>query len=500
MSVNADKLVQIVPRIIAGGTQGLKFNGLFLTKSTLPPSGRVLQFSSAQSVAHYFGPLSVEASVAQTYFKGYINTSYLPDSLYFAAYRDAPVGAWLRSAEYIGTLAQLTAITDGTLDLTINGTAVTLTGVSLASATSYSEVAATLQTALAAVVTGTTVAYSSDTNAWQINAPSTGPESTITYPTPTDTGTDLAAALGLTEQQGGILSPGIAAQTLSSCLESVLNYAREWVSFSTCWELETAQKIEAAQWCASYSNRFLNIFWDTDIQARTPNSTASAGYQISKVLNLSGSLPIFNTVQLAAWAMGTVACINFDQYNGRLTLAFRQGDGVIVTCDNNEDYDALIANGYNVYADFATASSNLKFFQPGQASGTWQWADTYINSIAIKDGLQLNLLDLFAAVRSIPYNEEGYAMVRTACLDTIDRFVRFGAIRPGVKLSQAQKVQLLSEVGRDISNTLETQGWYMLVQDPGSTVRAARGTPDCKFYYMDGGSIQRIVMPATAIQ
>lgn len=91
-------------------------------------------------------------------------------------------------------------------------------------------------------------------------------------------------------------------------------------------------------------------------------------------------------------------------------------------------------------------------------------------------------------------------MVRTACLDTIDRFVRFGAIRPGVKLSQAQKVQLLSEVGRDISNTLETQGWYMLVQDPGSTVRAARGTPDCKFYYMDGGSIQRIVMPATAIQ
>ena len=209
---------------------------------------------------------------------------------------------------------------------------------------------------------------------------------------------------------------------------------------------------------------------------------------------------MYNTAELAAWVMGAAASINFDETNGRLTFAYKQGGGLAVTCDNDEAYDALLANGYNCYADFATASANFKFFQPGQVSGRWDWLDTYLNAIAIKDGLQLNLLDLFAGVKSIPYTEAGYAMVRTACLDTINRFLTFGAIRPGVALSQTQRQQLVAEIGRDVSRTIETQGWYMLIRDPGAVVRGQRSTPECKFYYADGGSIQRIELPATAIQ
>ena len=43
MSVNADKLVQIIPRIIEGGTPGLTFAGLILSQSELLPAGRVVQ-------------------------------------------------------------------------------------------------------------------------------------------------------------------------------------------------------------------------------------------------------------------------------------------------------------------------------------------------------------------------------------------------------------------------------------------------------------------------
>lgn len=130
----------------------------------------------------------------------------------------------------------------------------------------------------------------------------------------------------------------------------------------------------------------------------------------------------------------------------------------------------------------------------------WDWLDTYLNAIAIKDGLQLNILDLLSRVNSLPYNETGYSAIRTACLDTINKFKKFGAIVPGVQLSQTQKVQITQEVGQDISKTLTNEGCYMQITDPGSTVRASRGTPDCKFYYMDGGSIQRIVMSSTAVQ
>ena len=114
--------------------------------------------------------------------------------------------------------------------------------------------------------------------------------------------------------------------------------------------------------------------------------------------------------------------------------------------------------------------------------------------------LPMPLRIAYTAVRSLPYNEDGYASVRTACLDTINRFIDFGAIRTGISLSQTQKVQLLQEIGKDVSQTLESAGWYMQITDPGAVIRGQRQSPNCAFYYMDGGSIQKIVMSATAIQ
>ena len=107
MSVNADKLVQIIPRIIEGGTPGLTFAGLILSQSELLPAGRVVQFASAQAVANYFGSLSEEATMASMYFSGYVNTTSLPDKIFFARYNGEAVGAWLRGAKYTGNIAVL---------------------------------------------------------------------------------------------------------------------------------------------------------------------------------------------------------------------------------------------------------------------------------------------------------------------------------------------------------------------------------------------------------
>ena len=137
----------------------------------------------------------------------------------------------------------------------------------------------------------------------------------------------------------------MAAQTLPDCMTNVLMYARDWVTFSTVWEPELDDKIALAQWCAGYDTRFAYVMWDTDNAAQVAGSTASAGYQIAKVLELDGTVPVFNTPELAAWVMGTAASINFEETNGRLTFAFKQGEGLAVTCDNDENYDALIANG-----------------------------------------------------------------------------------------------------------------------------------------------------------
>ena len=498
MAVNADKLVQIVPRVIDSGSSGLDFGGLFLSQDSSLPAGRVMYFASASAVSEYFGSTSKEAKAAAKYFAGYVNTAYLPDYLYFARYCNSAQTAWLRGAELDKTLSDLKKVTSGSLKIEIDGTEYTAGSMDFSSATSFSGIAEVIATGLGEAPCSVT--FSSQFNAFQITSQTAGSTSSVGYASSDESGTDVATLLNLTEDTGAVQSAGVDAETLTDCMSNVLKYARNWVTFSYIFEPTTDEKIELAQWCADRDTRFLFVMWDSDKTAKLDGNKTNAGYQITNVLELDGTCPVYNSLELGASVMGAVACLNFNQYNGRTTLAYRQFEGVNVTCDDDEDYDALIANGYNCYADFATAANNFKFFQNGQVSGKFDWVDSYLNAVAIKDSLQLNILDLFTAVRSLPYNEDSYSAIRTACLDTINKFINFGAIRTGVTLSQTQKVVLQQEIGKDVSTTLQTSGWYMSIEDPGSVVRGQRGTPNCYFYYMDGGSIQKIVMPSTCVQ
>ena len=629
MSVNADKLVQIVPRVIDTGTPGLAFNGLFLTKSPLPPLGAVQRFGSAQAVAAYFGDASDEARLAARYFASYVNADYLPSAIFFAPYREEAVSAWVRGEAFTGTLANLKAVADGSMTISIDGAEHELTGINLSGATSYSDAAGIIQTALtpspvapsagkltggvvtaspvafhavaageldieidgapkkltsldfsgvsdvddiaavlhaalagsatvtaengALVITsatagtsssvsfagnpgggtqthptpatdlagalaltaltgakeipgaaggqpaGATVTYDSQTDAFQITSPTTGDASSVSYAADGATGTGLASLLGLTERAGAVQSAGRDAATPAGIMTAILERERAWVSFTTVWHADMDARLALANWQALYDTRFAYFEWDADPMDKVLNNGACFAARVNE-LQLDGVVPHYDTPDLAAAHMGLWASVNWDSDNGDIDPAFKQFEGLRITCNTDADYDALTGNGYNVYANFASASANFNFFQQARCSGKWDWIDQYMCAIAIKDALQLNLLDLFRMVKTLPYTESGFAQVRTACLDTITKFKEFGAIRPGVTLSQTQKVTLLSEIGTDVSKTIETQGWYMQVKDPGATVRGQRGTPDCRFYYTDGGSIHQIIMPSTLIQ
>ena len=45
-----------------------------------------------------------------------------------------------------------------------------------------------------------------------------------------------------------------------------------------------------------------------------------------------------------------------------------------------------------------------------------------------------------------------------------------------------------------VSTTLEQQGYYLQILDPGAQVRGNRGTPVINFWYTDGGAVQKITV------
>ena len=560
-SIPASAIVRVVPNVLGAGGSGLDLVGLLLTDNMRAPIGTVLNFASADDVAAYFGPVTTEATLAAIYFAGYDGSSIKPAVLRIAQYPTVAVPAYIRGGPTGYTLAQLQALS-GVLTLTIDGRSVTSGTINLAGATSFSNAATLIQTGLNdqdATVTGaisgttltvsavaagnvavgqtvggasagtvitalgtgtggtgtytvnnsqtlasttlrlgaTTVAYDSVSGAFVITGGTPGAAGTISYATGA-----LAGPLAFTQANGATLSQGAAAAIASQGLSNIAGLTQNFASFTTTFKPSAADMLALATWTDLQQNRFLYAMWDNSITATQAGSTTSVGSQIAAA-GLSGTASLYdpnNGASLAAFVMGAIASINFQQTEGRVTLAFRSGSGIQPGVTNASIASNLVANGYNFYGSYATANDTFTFLNPGSVSGEFDWLDSYVNQVWLNAGFQQDLMNLLVDAGSIPYNVDGYALIEAALLDRINQAVNFGAIRAGVTLSQLQAANVNAAAGRKISDTLEQRGWYVFVGDAAPTVREQRGSPPVTFWYTDGGSVQSINLSSVLVK
>jgi hypothetical protein len=329
---------------------------------------------------------------------------------------------------------------------------------------------------------------------------------------------NLATVLGLTQAAGALLQPygnggtggPLPIGTAATFMDGVVKMTMNWASFCTAFDPDSAtsgnaQKQLFAAWCNKQQNNFLYVAWDTD---PSPTQSANAPASLARILNTSltsGTAPISspnltNGRNLAMFTMGVIAAIDFNRYNGRKTLAFRAQNGITPDISSGLIAANLEANFYNYYGIWTTANDLFDFLYPGFVSGPYKWIDSYVNQIWMNNGFQLALMELLTSTGSIPYNQAGYTLIKAACQDVINAAVFFGAIRAGVTLSQAQVAEVNNMAGVAIDGILQTQGYYLQVLDASPQVREARGTPPCTFWYMDGGSVQRLTLASVMIQ
>lgn len=151
-SIPASDIVRVVPAVLNAGGIGLDTIGLILTSSTRIPIGTVPSFGDQASVAAYFGDSSDEAAAATIYFLGFDNSDVKPNALLMAQYNDARVSAWIRGAPNTLTLAEINLITTGQLTINVDGFDYITPGtIDLSAASSFSNAASLIETALSAV-------------------------------------------------------------------------------------------------------------------------------------------------------------------------------------------------------------------------------------------------------------------------------------------------------------------------------------------------------------
>lgn len=496
MSIPASHIVEIIPRVIASNSTGLEFNGLFFTLNTSITADKpVLTFSSADAVAEFFGYESDEYAVAETYFAGITNKQATPKAILFGRRIDAAVAGWLRGGKYNGALAELKAITDGALILEIDGVNISLNDIDLSSATSLSEIAGLLASAIGGNVS---VVYSSLHKAFIFTSGSSGEGSAVGYGEAVTTGTDLSAVLRLTEAIGATVSAGSEALSVTANIAAIRAVTENWFSFSTLWPADNEEILEFAKWAgANYGWLYVPFSEAATIPMQNVD-TDIASLLIENAYDHTAIL--YGSRVYAVMLMGAIAGVAWQKQNGVMTFAFKGQSGLAAYVTNETEAVTLESKNCNYYGRFATRNSEFVFFYPAKLSASdYSFIDSYVNAVWLNNSLQLALMSGLTSVNSAPYNDTGYAMIRAWMMDTISEALNNGTIHTGVSLSEAQKNQLLSEAGQDIASELSTDGYFLQISDPGANIRARRETPDINFWYTYGGAVQRIEVTSTAI-
>lgn len=508
-TIPANEIVDVNPSVLSVGGTSLDMTALMLTTSTRVPIGSVLSFPDPDSVSDFFGPLSAEVYAATIYFNGFVSASKLPGVLRFAQYNATAVAAWLRGGDMTGiTLDDVKAV-DGQLLITVDGTLITIADVDLSSATSFSNAAAILQTALQAGANpDATCAFDSVSNAFVITSPTTGPASTITFASGSGTADTV---LRLTEATGAVLSQGAAAATPAAFMSALVQVDSNWATFMTIFDPDgsgNANKQAFADWVATQDDNFAYVCWDTDpTPAAALPATGSLGYILDQNGNSGTALVWGPDNTKAAFMCGVAASIDFEERNGRTSFAFRQQEGLIAdvttataatNLGGNPQTDSR-GNGYNFYGAYGAANATFVWLQRGFVTGPFAWLDSYVNQIWLNRSLQIALLNYFRDARSTPFNRAGYTLIENALADVIAAGLNFGAFAPGT-ITQSQRAAVNNAAGANVADALQAQGYYVQIVDASGAVRANRGPIRGKFWYLDRGSIQSISLDSIALQ
>lgn len=486
-SIPASNIAAVYPAVLTAGGNPLGLNTNLISNTALYPA---FEYFSADAVGETHGYDSNEYNFARIYFNGYEGASTRPNSLFVTQYTNEDLPAYLIGASVKSIPLTTLKTFTGELTVVIDGVSTTAT-VDLAAATSFSNAAQIIQTAL---TDKADVLFKSEMNAFVIMSKTKGASSTISFATG-----DFADQIKISQEQGATQVNGVVADTAQSLIARMTSYSSNFATVTYADDfLDEDFKKALAKELDTIKGRFWFVSYGLDPAAIITNNSASFGAWLEEN-EVSGTTPIYGEMRHAALACGYAASVNYEDLNGRTTLAYRSQSGIDATVTDEQTAMALESNGYSYYGAWATANDRFVMFGNGQVSGDFKWVDNYLFQIFLNSQFQLALVNMLRT-SNIPYNRDGIETVRAWLQTPIDQGINFGGIRAGVELDSGQKNEIDRLVNYNASNQLFTRGWVLSITLPSAQTRVNRKSFLIKFFYTDGSSLQRIEMTSTNVQ
>ncbi|MBZ9939138.1 DUF3383 domain-containing protein [Mesorhizobium sp. BR1-1-16] len=387
---------------------------------------RIRSYGSIASVANDFGTTAPEYYAAARFFA----QSPQPDLVYVGKWAAAATAATLHGGVLSAAqqvISNWTAITAGSLKITVNGTLKTLTGLDFSAQTNLNGVATVITTALS----GATVVWNAVYGRFEVTSPTTGASSTLTYATTAGSGTDISAQLKLDSATASAPVAGIIAETLVTALQAFANKSGDWYAAIIAATLPAnSDVLAAADYIeASGKSRMLGL----TIQATTAidaTNTTDLGYLLSAAAyrKTFWQYSTFDAYAVASF-FGRAATVNFEGSRTTLTMKFKIEPGIIAETLTESQASALDGKHGNVFVNYDNGTAIIQ--QGVMADGSF--FDEVHGLDWLQNRVQTDVWNLlYTSTTKIPQTDAGNHLILATIEASCEQGVTNGLIAPGV--------------------------------------------------------------------
>ncbi len=427
--LNVSDIVAVSVSLSPAAAQTRNFGNLLILgdSAVIDTQTRIRLYTSLAGVAGDFGTAAPEYLAAKDFFA----QSPQPTQCYIGRWASGASsgvlqGAVLTAAEQ--AIANFTAVTTGSMDITVDGTAHNLTAINLSAVTNLNGVASAITTALAGAAT---CVWNATQQNFSVTSATTGATSTVGFAT-AGTGTDISGLLGLQSTQGGYAVAGIAAETLLSAVTTLDQMTTAWygLQIAAASAITDAQYVGVAGYIEAATNT--HIFGVTTQEAGA--LVAATNTDLASLMqqgNYSRTFVQYSSTDPYASAsiFGRAFTVDFTGQNTTITVKFKQEPGVTPEYLTETQAAALNAKNCNVYVEYNNSTAILQ--QGTMASG--QFFDVIQGTDWLQNDIQTAVYNLlFLSPTKIPQTDAGVNQIVATVSQQCQQAVRNGLIAPGV--------------------------------------------------------------------
>lgn len=423
--LNVNRLISVSVTLSPQAAQYANFNSLLIVgdSNVIGVGQRIRTYNELSAVAADFGTSAPEY-VAADYFFSQVPQ---PSSLM--------IGRWARTATSgylpggVLTTAQQalslwTAITSGGFDITIDGTAHTLTGLNFSAVTNLNGVASDITAALSSA--GTCTWNGSN---FTITSASTGTSSAVGYATAPASGTDISTMLALTVATASPAVAGIAAESALAAVTILDANATPWygLMFATP-DIADSDHEAIAAYIEGASNP--HIYGVSTTETTVLSSTVTT--DIASVLMGSGYNRTFVQYSAMPYAaasfFGRAFTVNFNGNNTMITMMYKTEPGITPETLSLTQANTLDSKNCNYYVYY---NNNTAILQNGNmCSG--RFFDEVQGTDWLRNRIQVDLWNvLYTSSTKIPQTDAGNQLLVNTVNNACAAAVNNGLVAPG---------------------------------------------------------------------